>query len=85
MNNDDIHAKSMLLKRHRFVKITSNTRSFADERVKCDRHIYEYRDDNGNEYRKAFETVRGAAPNAPETGTQDELNALRIQYRQGAK
>jgi hypothetical protein len=85
MNNDDIHAKSMLLKRRRFVKITSNTRSFADERVKCDRHIYEYRDDNGNEYRKAFETVRGGAPNAPETGTQDELNALCIQYRQGLK
>jgi len=42
--------------------------------------IAEYRDEEGNIYRKAFYTKKGNNPTMPRQATHDELTALKKQF-----
>jgi hypothetical protein len=64
----------------RKVKVIEDTRTTKDQRYKVDQHIVEYRDEKGEEYRKSFNVKRGDEPTIPESGTHDELNALKDQH-----
>jgi len=64
----------------RTVKIIEHARAGLDARRRVDRHIVEYRDNQGNEYRKVFETRQKEQPIIPATGTHAEINAMLQQY-----
>lgn len=68
----------------KFIKIVNtleDTRASVDHRFKVDNIICEYRDKNGDEYRKSFQVKRGEQPNIPASGTHKELNALQVQFK----
>ena len=48
------------------VKIQKHVRSVHDRRVFVDKYIYEYRDENNQEYRISFEVKPGKIPTVPE-------------------
>ena len=56
-----------MLKKIALIRVERNVRSFKDYRKKVDRYIVEYRDENGDEYRKSFEVKRGEKPIIPDT------------------
>jgi hypothetical protein len=60
------------------VRVEYNVRSNIDQRYRVDRYIVNYRDTEGNDYRKSFESRK--TPNIPETGTHKTLNALQRQW-----
>jgi hypothetical protein len=68
------------LRRHRLVKSELDVRSRTDERRKVDRYTWEYLDQDGDDYRKAFECRRGTKPVVPERGNHDYINGFRIQW-----
>jgi len=74
--------KRNLLHKVGTVKVDEDVRGAKDKRYKVDRHVVEYRDGEGNEYRKSFVVRRGETPNIPESGTHEELNAAREQHRE---
>ena len=56
------------------------TRYPDDRRIKCTMTIAEYRDEEGDIYRKAFYTKKGNNPAMPRQATHDELTALKKQF-----
>lgn len=62
------------------VKVNTNVRSAQDRRVFVDQTIASYRDVDGVEYRKAFESKRGKVANVPDCGTHGELHAVKYQW-----
>ena len=56
-----------------------HVRSFFDRRVYVTSIVAEYRGEDGESYRKAFE-CRGAEPIVPKQGTHAELNVARKQW-----
>lgn len=63
----------------RTVRVDESARKSADGRFRVDTHIAEYRDEQGNEFRKSFEVKRGEAPDIPKSGTSAEINAVQDQ------
>ena len=68
-----------MLKFSHFVK-SIETRYPDDRRIKCTMTIAEYRDKEGDIYRKAFYTKNGCKPIMPRQATHDELIALKKQF-----
>ncbi len=68
-----------MLKFSHFVK-SIETRYPDDRRIKCIMTIAEYRDEEGDIYRKAFYTKKGNNPTMPRQATHDELTALKKQF-----
>jgi hypothetical protein len=62
------------------VKVLESTRSSKDQRKRVDATICSYSDNDGVEYRKTFESVRGVQPIIPNVGTHDELSAVKYQW-----
>lgn len=61
----------------KLIRIDEDIRSSKDRRRRCDAHLYEYVDDNGDVYRKGFEVERGGTFDAPLFGTHKQLNDLK--------
>ena len=68
-----------MLKFSHFVK-SIETGYPDDRRIKCTMTIAEYRDKEGDIYRKAFYTKNGCKPIMPRQATHDELIALKKQF-----
>ena len=62
-----------------FIRVDEGKRSLSDARRFVDRHLYEYRDSEGNLYRKTFEVKEGSCPVVPHSGTHAELRAAEFQ------
>jgi hypothetical protein len=71
---------AMTLRFINIVKVMVDTRSSKDQRKRVDATICSYSDNDGVEYRKTFESVRGVTPTIPNTGTHDELTAVKYQW-----
>lgn len=70
----------IILNNPRRVKFVQDTRSHIDGRVWVDYHVYEYLGNDGESYRKSFETKPMDTPNIPSTGTHAEINARLKQW-----
>ena len=59
---------------------TVNARYPDDQRIKCIMTLTEYKDEDGNIYRKSFYTKNGNKPIIPQKATHDELIELKKQF-----
>lgn len=70
----------MILYFHSVAHEEFNVRSSKDNRVKVDRVIIAYKDEQGNEYRKSFE-AKGREPEYPKGITyHEQCNRIKYQY-----
>jgi GGDEF domain-containing protein len=73
------------LRHIRLINQAEGKRAYGDRRFKVIRETHEYRDEAGHEYRKSFEYKAGQTPTIPESGTHEELNALKEQWHREAQ
>lgn len=78
MANNPRHYERLILRLRSIVR-TERARSFSDRRIKVNRTLAEYLGTDGEIYRKSFESM--GVPNVPESGTHEELNAAKTQWK----
>ena len=62
------------------VRMEAKHRTISDQRRRTNFVLASYRGEDGQEYRKGFESY--TAPEIPQQGTHETLNALKLQFTQ---
>ncbi len=70
----------MQLTARSIVKEEKHVRSFHDQRRRVNRIIVSYRGEDGEEYRKSFESAPDRLPFVPASGTHEQLEAAKYQW-----